>query len=76
MEDDGKMMLKDRANWIVSFFIGALLALAFLSPVTAFSVIDQAACREIDLDTFTCKQRTSEFLATDEWAYVWKKIHQ
>ena len=42
-----------------------------IAPVTAYKAVDQTACKDIDRNTRTCEQRTSEFPVTDEWAYLW-----
>jgi hypothetical protein len=58
---------------LVLSLVAVILVSAIVTPVNGFELLDHALCKEIDRTARNCKQRTSEFLATDEWAYLWFK---
>jgi hypothetical protein len=67
-----QMIAFDRRCSIVALLVVHVMLMPALSaPVNALRMTDQAICKDIDWNTLTCKDKSSEFISTDKWAYFW-----
>jgi len=63
-----------RAAHVAVLLFLVLSILGLVEPVTAFTVVDHAMCKDFDESTMTCRQKTTQFDLADKWAYFWSRI--